>query len=60
MNRPELDYLEFSNGEIQVSLHDEASIHLRSITKHNDPVELNSEEARELAAALLRFAERAS
>jgi hypothetical protein len=54
------NYFESSNGEIQVSLHDESSIHLRSITKQNDPVELSSEEARELAGILLSFAERAS
>lgn len=60
MNPPDPDYREFSNGEIQVSLHNETSIHLRSVTKQNDPVELSSEEARELAAALMGFAERAS
>ncbi len=53
-------YVEFANGDIQVSLHDEASVHLRSITKHNDAVELSSEEARDIAAALLKFADRAS
>jgi hypothetical protein len=38
----------------------ESSNDLRSITKQNDPVELSSEEARELAGILLSFAERAS
>ncbi len=55
----ENDYFELSNGEIQVSIHDETSIHLRAITKHDDPVELSSGEVRDLIALLYKLAERA-
>ena len=53
------DYFEAGNGDIQLSIHDGASVHLRSVTKHGDPVELNSEEARSLAKLLMELAERA-
>jgi hypothetical protein len=58
MKSTENDFFELSNGDIQVSIHDDASIHLRSITTHNDPVELSCEEARELATLLSKLAER--
>ena len=51
------DYFELSSGDIQVSIHDKASIHLRSVTQQGDPVELSSEEARELGELLLHLAE---
>jgi hypothetical protein len=54
------DYFEAANGDIQLSIHDGASIHLRSVTKHGDPVELSSEEARSLAKLLIELAERAN
>ncbi len=58
MNTPEPDFVELSNGEIQVSIQGGSSIHLRAVTLHNDPVELSTEEARELARLLLEFADR--
>lgn len=58
MSPPENDYFELSNGDIQVSLHDETAIHLRAITKHNDPVELSSEEVLDLIALLSKLVER--
>jgi hypothetical protein len=52
------DFFELSDGDIQVSIHDESSIHLRAITKLSDPVELSSEAVRELIALLSQLVER--
>lgn len=46
-----------SDGEISVSVEQESSIHLKAVSPFGDPVELNAEEAKELAALLLKFAE---
>jgi len=46
----------FANGEVAMWTADERSIHLKAISAHGDPVELNAEEARELAGELLRLA----
>ena len=53
------DYFELSDGAIQVSIQNETSIHIRCISKHGDPVELSSEEARDLSELLTKLAERA-
>jgi hypothetical protein len=58
MNTGKEEVFEFSHGEIVVSVHEESSVHLRSLTKAGDPVELNAEEARELAALLESLAKR--
>lgn len=47
----------FAEGEVTVRIEQDA-IHLKAITSHGDPVELTSDEARELAAALLELATR--
>ena len=46
----------FSGGEVTVWVDNGTSIMLRSVTPHGDPVELNAEEARELAEYLLACA----
>ena len=46
----------FAGGEVAMWTADERSIHLKAISAHGDPVELNAEEARELAGELLRLA----
>jgi len=46
----------FSNGEVYFWIEDNSSIHMKSATRHGDPVELSAEEAREIAARLLRCA----
>ncbi len=46
----------FADGQVALWTEDERSIHLKAISPHGDPVELNSEEARELAQELLRLA----
>jgi hypothetical protein len=51
------DLFELSNGDISMWIEQEASIHLRASTKYGDPVELSSEEARELAKKLMEFAQ---
>jgi hypothetical protein len=45
-----------ADGQITLWTADERSIHLKAISPHGDPVELNAEEARELARELLRLA----
>jgi len=45
------------NGDVRAWIpEDSESIHLRALTEAGDPVELTSEEARELAAQLLELA----
>jgi hypothetical protein len=45
-----------SGGEIALWTDDDRSIHIKAVTSFGDPVELNAEEARELAEALVRLA----
>jgi hypothetical protein len=45
-----------ADGQITLWTADERSIHLKAISSHGDPVELNAEEARKLARELLRLA----
>lgn len=45
-----------ADGQVALWAADERSIHLKAISSHGDPVELNAEEARELARELLRLA----
>lgn len=48
---------QLSDGEVGVWIADGA-IHIRAVTPEGDPVELSSEEARELAARIAAVAER--
>ena len=50
------DVMSIADGQITLWTADERSIHLKAISPHGDPVELNAEEARELARELLRLA----
>jgi len=45
-----------ADGQITLWTADERLIHLKAISPHGDPAELNAEEARELARELLRLA----
>ena len=45
-----------SGGEIALWTDDDRSIHIKAVTPFGDPVELNAEEARELAEALTKLA----
>lgn len=60
MTEPKKDYFELGDGQIQVSIHDDTSVHIKALTSFQDPVELSAEEARELGELLLRLADRAS
>lgn len=51
--------ISLSDGEIKVWLEDERSIHLKAVTSFGDPVELSTEETKELADVLMRLAARA-
>jgi hypothetical protein len=46
-------------GDVAEWLEQESSIQIKAVTSFGDPVELNSEEARRLAALLLTLAEQA-
>ena len=46
----------FAEGQIALWTDEERSIHIKAISPHEDPIELNAEEAKELAAALLKLA----
>ena len=50
------DYFEWDNGDIRVWIEQESSIHIKAVTKTNDPVELSEEEALMLADVLRKFA----
>jgi len=50
------EVLLFAERQIALWTDDERSIHIKAISTHGDPVELNAEEAKELAATLLRLA----
>lgn len=54
--KPDSDVLLLSDGEIALWTTDDRSIHLKALSAHGDPVELNAEQARELAEQLLRLA----
>jgi len=45
-----------SNGDIVMWIESESSLHLKCITKHGDPVELNTEEIKELCDVLQQLA----
>lgn len=47
----------FAEGDVYFWIEQESSIHLKAITRHGDPVELTTDEARNLAKALLRAAD---
>jgi hypothetical protein len=47
--------IELSNGDITLWIADGDAIHLRAVTKFGDPVEINSEEAKEMIEALRRL-----
>jgi len=48
---------EFADGDVYFWIEQDSSIMLKAATKHGDPVELNAQEARKLAEALLKTAE---
>lgn len=50
------DAVLLSDGEIVLWTTDDRTIHLKAISPHGDPVELNAEQARELATELTRLA----
>jgi hypothetical protein len=52
------DIFELAGGEIVVWQDESGVIHLKTLEKHNDPVELNEHEAQELAELLLRLVEK--
>ncbi len=50
------EIITLANGDITLWLEQDSSIHIRAVSQRGDPVELNSEEAKELADRLLRLA----
>ncbi len=50
------DVFEFEGGEIRVWIEQEA-IHLRACNKHQDPIELSSDTARQLGDKLKELAD---
>ncbi|MDY7069564.1 hypothetical protein PsexTeo8_60930 (plasmid) [Pseudomonas extremaustralis] len=50
------DYFESSDGGVRLWIEQGSAIHIKAITEHNDPVELNAEQALELAQVLQRYA----
>ena len=47
----------FKLEDISLWIEQDSSIHLKAITKFNDPVEMTSEEARELGKTLIAYAD---
>ena len=58
MNPIDQDVVRLSNGEIVIWIEDESPLHLKCITNHGDPVELNLEETNELIEVLRTLAKR--
>lgn len=50
------EVITLSNGNIVMWIDGESSLHLKSITKFGDPVELNLEEVNELCEVLKKLA----
>jgi hypothetical protein len=48
--------IKFSDGEILIWVEHESCVMLKAITSHGDPVELFSEEVRELGETLIKMA----
>jgi len=51
------DVREFSDGEVVVWIEQNASIHIKVVDRHGDPVELTEHEADELGKALIAMAQ---
>ena len=49
------DYFESSDGDVRVWIEQGSAIHIKAISEHNDPVELNAEQALELAQVCLLY-----
>jgi len=56
MNKNPDGLVNLSDGDVYLWVEAESSVMLKAITKHGDPVELSAEEAKELAATLLKMA----
>ncbi|KKI35053.1 hypothetical protein VI03_30515 [Burkholderia vietnamiensis] len=52
------DYFETSDGAVRIWIEQGSSIHIKAVTKENDPVELSESEALEIAEVLKQFASR--
>ncbi|KVD14886.1 hypothetical protein WI80_08020 [Burkholderia ubonensis] len=52
------DYFETSDGAVRIWIEQGSSIHIKAVTKENDPVELSEAEALEIAEVLKQFASR--
>jgi hypothetical protein len=52
------DYFETSDGAVRIWIEQGSSIHIKAVTKENDPVELSESEAIEIAEVLRDFASR--
>jgi hypothetical protein len=50
------DVIRFSGGEVYLWIEQGSSIHIKAVTQHGDPVELNENEAEELGKALIEMA----
>ena len=58
MESPDEEVVTLSNGDIVLWVDSGTSLHLKCVTSHGDPVELNAEELAELCEVLQRFATR--
>ena len=58
MNSDNHDRKTLADGEIAIWIVDNASLHIKCVSRQGDPVELNSEEAIELCEILAAFAKR--
>lgn len=56
MNSAKEEIFELSHGEVVAWVEPGAAVHLKCVTPHGDPVELNAAEVQALCDALLRLA----
>jgi hypothetical protein len=51
------DVVSLSDGDISIWIDGESSVHIKSVTKFGDPVELNAHEVDELCEILKKMAD---
>ncbi len=56
MNKANEKVFELSHGDVVAWADPGAAVHLKCVTPHGDPVELNAEEVKALCAALQKLA----
>lgn len=57
MSERKPEVIELAGGEVYLWLESGGAIHLKAVSAYGDPVDLNADEAREIANALVKLAD---